>query len=219
MLVKNKWFLLLIIIFVVFIFFSPCLDKSAAVMPFDIKHKVFYGETSPICKFIYQMVGWLTWGIVISSIIGIFINKSINNKSVRISAIIVLLALAIGPGLLVNSLFKNHWGRARPYQVLRDNHQYSPVWQPHITKVEDNSFSSGHAAMGFFLGVPLFVMGYRKMGFMLSLLGGVIVGIVRILQGGHYLSDVVFSGMFVWVSTYLAISLVNKVRERFTYCE
>jgi lipid A 4'-phosphatase len=32
----------------------------------------------------------------------------------RRAAIFLLLALALGPGLLVNTVFKDHWGRARP---------------------------------------------------------------------------------------------------------
>src|SRR5579885_660865 len=33
------------------------------------------------------------------------------------AGMVLLLALAIGPGLIVNTLFKDHWGRARPSQI------------------------------------------------------------------------------------------------------
>ena len=35
----------------------------------------------------------------------------------RRTALFLVLVMAVGPGLLVNEVFKNHWGRPRPLDV------------------------------------------------------------------------------------------------------
>ena len=138
--------------------------------------------------------------------------KSTFNPQVTKKAMsIILLSLLLGPGLLVNYVFKNHWGRPRPYQVIRDGKEFSPVWKHNFSQPKDNSFPSGHASIGFFLGVPFLAFGYRKRGILISFIGGSLVGLVRILQGGHYLSDIVFCGILVWIVSEAATYLVNKV--------
>ncbi len=112
---------------------------------------------------------------------------------------------------MVNVAFKEHWGRARPYQVLRDGKQYSPFWQPQFSEKDNNSFPGGHASIGFFLGIPFLAIGRRKVAVIFSLMGGALVGSVRILQGGHYFSDVIFSGIFVWLTAVLVIYVLEQL--------
>jgi lipid A 4'-phosphatase len=124
--------------------------------------------------------------------------------------LISYLSLAIGPGLLVNTLFKENWGRARPYQVIRDGHPFSLPWQPHFNRPADNSFPSGHVSIGAFIGIPFLVARRRKLGVALCVLGFVSVGIVRWLQGGHYFSDIILAAIIVWLSTLLIIYVVDR---------
>lgn len=44
----------------------------------------------------------------------------------------LLLVIALGPGLLVNAVLKEQWGRARPSQVAEfgGSAAYTPVWLP-----------------------------------------------------------------------------------------
>jgi lipid A 4'-phosphatase len=51
---------------------------------------------------------------------------------------------------------------------------------------------SGHASGAFFILTLSWIFGYRRW-LWVGLLVGSIVGLGRILQGGHFLSDVVFS--------------------------
>ena len=50
----------------------------------------------------------------------------------------------------------------------------------------------------------------RKQALLVSLIGGGLVGLVRVLQGGHYVSDVVASGIIVWTCAELVLYLYNK---------
>jgi lipid A 4'-phosphatase len=196
---------------VIFAYYSPIIDQTIASMPYNKTSNIFYGETSYIVSAIYFLVPWLTAMLITVPILILFFSKKKPSLvKYQRAAIITLLALLIGPGLIVNTVFKNHWGRPRPYQVLRGGETFSPVYKWHQNKPEDNSFCSGHAAIGFFLGVPLLALRRRKMSVIVSVIGGGIIGFIRILQGGHYLSDVLFAGVFVWLSAYLAIYLVDK---------
>jgi membrane-associated PAP2 superfamily phosphatase len=111
------------------------------------------------------------------------------------SGIFLVLLLALGPGLLVNALFKDHWGRPRPREVQQfgGNKQFLHPWQ----KGRDGngrSFPSGHAAAAFYMAAPYFI--YRRANRRFAhvwLIGGIAFGLLmsaaRITQGAHFLSD------------------------------
>ncbi len=116
-------------------------------------------------------------------------------------ALYLLASLALGPGLLVNALFKDHWHRARPGQVVEFGGQahFTPVLQMADQCAANCSFSSGHGALGFWLiaAALLAAPRWRVPAIAAASVGAVLVGVVRIAQGGHFLSDVVFSGLLV----------------------
>lgn len=113
----------------------------------------------------------------------------------------LLLALLLGPGLVVNELLKNHWGRARPAQVtvFGGEATYTPPLQWSDQCQKNCSMSSGHAALGFYpLALAWVWRRQRRWWVALGLLSGACVGLGRILQGGHFLSDVLVSCAVVW---------------------
>lgn len=202
---------LLLIILVIFIVYSPKLDQYLALIPYDFHTSKFYGETHLWCKLVYYSIPVITVLFIVIPLW--FLWKSLRTpdaKPIRKVAIAVLLSLALGPGLVVNTIFKDNWGRPRPYQVIRDGKIFTPVWRANVNQPKNNSFPCGHASMGFFLGVPFLVLGYRKKALLIGLVGGGFVGAVRMLQGGHYLSDVVFCGVFVWLIAELVVYIVNR---------
>lgn len=117
-------------------------------------------------------------------------------------AIFVLLALALGPGLVVNGVFKDHWGRARPAQIVEfgGTKFLTPAFVPANQCPTNCSFPAGDPAVGFFLvSVALLVPGIaaRRWAVVGAVAAGVALGFVRLAQGGHFLSDVVASGFLV----------------------
>ena len=113
----------------------------------------------------------------------------------------MVAALALGPGLVINTLLKDNWGRPRPSTIVEffgTNH-YVPPLLPSDQCPENCSFPSGHAALGFWLVAFAFVAPprWRRPAVLAALAFGGFVGAVRIAQGGHFLSDVVFSGVIV----------------------
>lgn len=131
------------------------------------------------------------------------------------SYLLLLLLLAIGPGLLVNSVFKEYWGRTRPKQVIEFGGQlpFLKVWQRGTPGV-GKSFPSGHASIGFYLMAPYFVLRKRRKklakGFLLGgTLYGTLMGIGRVAQGGHFPSDVLWAWGMVYLSGLLLCYLLR----------
>ena len=129
----------------------------------------------------------------------------------RFSKLSVFLAmlLIIGPGVIVNAIFKEHYGRPRPREVVEfgGRQEFVPALQPNFGK-HGHSFPSGHASMGFyFLG--LFVYWYRdkrRLAWLflgIGLVYGTVMGMGRIAQGAHWLSDVIWSGGLVYLTAWL----------------
>lgn len=117
----------------------------------------------------------------------------------------LVLLLIIGPGLIVNTVFKGHWGRPRPVEIVDfgGEQRYRPVWQKGIAG-QGKSFPSGHASIGYYLMAPFFFlypMGFKRWGIFFLIVGlayGTTMGIGRIVQGAHFASDVLWSAGFVY---------------------
>jgi membrane-associated PAP2 superfamily phosphatase len=132
----------------------------------------------------------------------------------RDAGLFFALMLALGPGLLINGIFKPYWGRPRPNDTipLGGQRAFLPVGDIGIS--DGASFPSGHASMGFYLMAPGFVF-YRRRPrlaaafFILGLAGGTIMGLARIVGGSHFASDVVWSAGIVYF-TGLALSAVFR---------
>jgi len=56
-----------------------------------------------------------------------------------------------------------------------------------------------HAAIGFWLTAYAFLLPkeWRLTGVVIGLACGAMIGLVRVIQGAHFLSDIVFAGAFV----------------------
>ncbi len=133
-------------------------------------------------------------------------------------AMFFVLVMLIGPGLVVNLGFKSYWGRNRPRHVeeLGGQDRYMEIWETG-TAGQGKSFPCGHATMGFYLFAPYFLARGRKRwmaaGFLaLGLVMGFLIGLARMLQGGHFLSDVLWAGGMVYLVTLLFYRLLRLDR-------
>ena len=117
--------------------------------------------------------------------------------------------MVLGPGLVVNAAFKDHWGRPRPADIVNfgGEQKYQHFWEKGKAG-EGKSFPSGHASVGFYLMTPFFFlmparkrMAWAFLG--LGIIYGLFMGTGRIIQGGHFFTDVVWSGVFIYLTGYL----------------
>jgi len=137
-----------------------------------------------------------------------------NKYKIDKTIIYIVIAGLLGPGLIVNTCLKDHMGRARPREII----EFSGIKK--FTKVfafsnecgTNCSFPSGHAAFAYYLTAWSIVFNKRKNTvFLLFIIFGAIVGLGRIIQGGHFLSDVVASCFIVLIVNWLLFKLLNPL--------
>lgn len=124
----------------------------------------------------------------------------------------LLVSLVIGPGLLTNTVLKdNSIGRARPVQVVEFGGEkpFTPALVYSGACEQNCSFVSGHAALGFYCMVLGWIFRSRR-AFYIGLGIGAIVGFGRVMQGGHFFSDVIFAFWLV-LFTLMAVSYLFKL--------
>jgi lipid A 4'-phosphatase len=165
----------------------------------------FYLKNVWFCRFLYESVEILTpvcIGLLLTMLGWMWIKKISVFGLTQKSVIYLILVLALGPGLLVNTILKDNWGRARPETIMEFGgvETFSPAFVMSSSCDRNCSFVSGHSAMAFYVMVPGFLFRrFKKQIFGLGFVYGSAVGLVRIIQGGHFLSDVVFSFFFVFM--------------------
>ncbi|QIW09432.1 lipid A 4'-phosphatase LpxF [Francisella sp. LA112445] len=150
--------------------------------------------------------------VVFSIAVILFLLGSLFIKAFRIknrkAIFFIAVCLWVGPGLVVNAVFKNHWGRPRPYMVQQFNGD-KIFQQPFVISNQcttNCSFPCGDASMGFWLFafMPLAATRRKKaLAFAVAVLAGGGLGLMRMAQGGHFFSDVIFCGIFVYICTWI----------------
>ncbi len=185
------------------------LDRKIESIFFSDSRGWYLGEEQP-WQFFYQY-GTIP-GVILSvmALLGYLVCQ-VNDRyrQWRHYFLLVVLTSIIGAGIMVNVILKPYWGRPRPSQTVEYGGalEYRPVYAPGEPG-RGRSFSCGHSTMGF-LFVSLFFF-YRKSriiaygGLAAGLIGGSLLGLTRMLQGAHYLSDNIWSlGIILLTSTWL----------------
>jgi membrane-associated PAP2 superfamily phosphatase len=131
----------------------------------------------------------------------------------RKAAIFLLIAGIAGPILIANTLLKDHWGRARPRDVTEFGGQarFTRAWLPAAECHRNCSFVSGDGALGFYLHSFFYVAAprWRRTVFAAGFFGtGLLFGGIRIAMGAHFLSDVLWAGALMLLSSALVHTLM-----------
>ncbi|MCC6124970.1 MAG: phosphatase PAP2 family protein [Pirellulales bacterium] len=178
--------------------------------------RLFYRAESPLrwplgfaqpWKWLYNYAIYPAWiigiGGMAASILAIFWKRI---RPIRYECFFLGLLLILGPGLLVNSISKPFCGRPRPIQIKQfgGEKEFLPVLATGENPRHDyDSFPCGHASMGFYLMAPAFVFYRRRKAWAaaflaLGLAAGCTIGIARMAAGGHFASDVLWAGAFIY---------------------
>lgn len=122
-------------------------------------------------------------------------------RILRSGVFFLVIAAAISPGLVVNEVFKENFGRARPRHIEEFNgkREFTGAFTMSDQCKRNCSFSSGHAAMGYFLTAIAYTTNllYFNRIYLIGIVFGSLVGLSRIVMGGHFLSDVLASAFVV----------------------
>ncbi|MFZ1814308.1 MAG: phosphatase PAP2 family protein [Rhizobiaceae bacterium] len=182
---------------------APSLDIAASAL--------FYTETgrfaladSEFWRFIRTVFlrGFTVWYIVIS--VCLFISIKAGTRVLTLNwkewCFQVFCALA-GPLLLTNMVLKDHWGRWRPREILEFGgvNGFAPPLDWGGTCLDNCSFVSGEVSstvMSFF-ALALVATAWRKRLYLITALLWGVSALIRVGQGGHFLSDAIYAGIFM----------------------
>ena len=116
------------------------------------------------------------------------------------AALFLIMSLALGPGLLVNAVLKENWSRPRPGMVTQFGGDYTfmPWWDPRGGCDSNCSFVSGETSSAVWMAAPAMLAPtpWRYVALGVAGLYGTAFAVIRMLAGGHFLSDVIFAAVF-----------------------
>ena len=135
------------------------------------------------------------------------------------SGVFLALLVILGPGLLVNNVFKEYWGRPRPREITQfdGTKPFLHPWQKGISH-QGRSFPSGHSSAAFAMTAPYFI--YRRthrrraLAWLTGGLAfGILMSVARIAQGGHFLSDCLWAWGMVHLTAVVLHHLMGLDRD------
>ena len=165
----------------------------------------------------YRGLPWLGQGLLVALLLlwlASFIPQLAKLKARRVLFGFLLSGALLGPILLVDATLKEHSGRTRPVNIEQfgGNKQFTPAFIPADQCAQNCSFVSGHVATASFimafgwLGAPV----VRRRWLLASMAFGGLFALVRMVPGGHFLSDTIFA----WFATYFSLWLTEWLFRR-----
>ena len=194
---------------------------------FFTEEKKWYLADSFPWKWLYE------YGVIpgiLLSILSFFawIYSRSNKKLAILRPYLLICALTpiIASALLVNVVLKDHTGRPRPREIqhFSGKWEYLPALQSGIPG-RGHSFPCGHCSIAFTLTSGIvFWRHYRKYAILsltFGLIYGILMSIARIAQGGHYITDAMWSLGVVWLTLsalyYFVFQPPRKEKEHVMY--
>ena len=197
-----------------------------AATPLDITAEhLFYrpGAVDPwpfaqrgVWAVLYGLAPWITASLVLAGLAGLVIGLKARRDAWRCYSVFVLLTVVLGPGLLINVVFKDHWDRPRPRDVVELGGSMRYVPAP-LRGEGGASFPCGHCSVGFLYGIGWWIWRRHRRrlaaaSLALGLLTGTVLG--RMAAGGHFLSDVVWSALLAFGVAHLVYYHLLRIPAR-----
>ena len=135
-------------------------------------------------------------GLVLALVAWISYSVRKSEARLQVAMSVIVIAGILGPGAVVNWGFKEHWQRARPYQVVNFGGDKQFTRATVMTDQCDNncSFVSGHVACGFFFTSLMLIQRRRKVAWAIAgSVAGLVIGFARMSDMAHWLSDVLWA--------------------------
>lgn len=202
---SPRFMLLGLLAFSVLFLAFPELDRMSSAALYE-SGRGFILRGNALFDFVHDYIGVLAWlGALVALLIAVAGRWWRRLADWRRPAAFVMLALLLGPGLMVNTVLKDNWGRARPAQTVEFGGEriFTPAWVMSDQCPNNCSFVCGDASIGFGLVALAFVSKRPRRWLVAGLVAGGALGLMRMAQGGHFLSDVILSFYAVWFTAWL----------------
>jgi membrane-associated PAP2 superfamily phosphatase len=188
----------------------PQLDLELAAPFFDAGKREFLRASDPAYLRLRDAVSWLIALIAMPAVVALVGKLAFPRRPLLIpgrAVLLLLLTLALGPGVVSNLVFKENWSRPRPIDVAEFGgaEHFRPWWDPRGDCPKNCSFVAGEPSGAFWTLAPaaLAPAPWRALAYGGALSFGAAVGLLRMAAGAHFFSDVVFAGVFMFLVIWL----------------
>lgn len=183
----------------------------------DESHNVFAWRIYPPLMAARNIGLWAGTILVAPAVVALVVKLIAPRRKMLISgrAVVFLIAtLALAPGLLVNIVLKDHWHRPRPIDVAQFGGQqhFVPWWDPRGDCTNNCAFVSGDVAGAFWTIAPaaLAPPQWRALAYGAALTLGAGMAAIRVMAGAHFVSDVIFAGIFTFLVIWLVYGAIYR---------
>ena len=191
----------------VFLFVAfPEIDLGVSSLFFSQEEGVFVLRENRLALLMYHAVTWASRFLPVLLLVGLGVTSFTKKRPFDFEPkafLYLLLVFVVGVILLVNAVFKDHWGRARPYQIeeFGGPMKFTPAFVISDQKESNSSWPCGHASFGFyFVAVAMVLKKHRALAMALAGVLGALIGLARMAQGKHFGGDVVSAFLLVYIT-------------------
>ncbi|NBN80288.1 phosphatase PAP2 family protein [Microvirga tunisiensis] len=203
------------VVSLIFLIF-PGLDLAASEL-FHDPSLGFFAQSEPFLRQLRYLGPHIVQVIAIASVLVLLLKLLLPARAPLLPLrmpVFLLSTLIVGPGLVVNAILKNMWGRPRPVMVEQfgGDMPYVPVWLPSNWCETNCSFVSGEGSASVWLLTLAFIAPRAWRPAILAVTVPLILALSanRVAFGGHFLSDTLLS----WGVTFLVILAAYHVLYR-----
>jgi membrane-associated PAP2 superfamily phosphatase len=157
---------------------------------------------------------WLVWATVIALVAALVAKLARPARPAPIpprDILFLLSSLAVGPGLVVNAVLKENWGRPRPADVtiFGGDASFVGVWRITDRCLDNCSFVSGEAAAAIWLVAVAIIAPprWRRPVAVALFVLAILLSLNRIAFGRHFLSD----ALIAWGLTLLVLAGLHRL--------
>ena len=185
-------------------FLFPSLDITVSGLFFGQDGKFIATESDWFIYFIRKMLlpllVLLVFFVPIAAVFKqIYFKEKILNIPVR-EWVYLFSCLIVGTGVVVNSIFKNLWGRARPNDTIQFGGQepFTIPWLNVDYCSTNCSFVSGDVSF-FTLSLAVLIIFNKTSWNTFAYASILLISLLRIMEGDHFLSDTIMSFIITYV--------------------
>lgn len=205
-------------LFSLVMFLFPQIDLTISNFFYRPQHGFLFGfhyKHADLIGLFRTTLIYFTYGFIAAlglMLVGGLLFKKVAMPLSPLNCLFLLICFAIAPAFIVNDLLKNHWGRARPYQIEQfgGEKNFTPAWVISTECERNCSFTSGETANVFCYLSLLFIVRRKKLTFSIILVLGAVTAFERIGQGDHFFSDTVLSGFLDYLIIWLIYQATIK---------
>lgn len=179
--------------------------------------KAFQAAVDPVFLWLRSITTWIVSAIVAPAFIALAWKLVQPRRPMLIpgrAAVLMIVTLALGPGLVTNMILKDYWGRPRPVDIVEFGgpDRFLPWWDMRGKCLGNCSFVAGEPSGAFWTLAPAALVppAWRAVAYASALAFGAVIGAGRIMAGAHFFTDVVFAGVFTFLIIWTVHGLLYR---------